>query len=111
MERTLGHQTPVRLDDIIHCNPWSKRRTYPKIIFGTNETRKRRIQSKQKEIKILQKKQYGWDTQSHRMESDPTMKNKRNKQIRTPHKRQNIEVFSRCQPILSKIHTEFFRKD
>ena len=38
-------------------------------------------------------------------------KNRRNKQIRTPHKPQNIEVFSRSHPILRRTHSESSRKD
>ena len=48
IDRTLGHQTPVWLDDIIIVTPGNQRTTHPKIISGINETRKRWIQSKQK---------------------------------------------------------------
>ena len=46
----------------------------------------------------------GWNQSQQR-------KNRCNKQIRTPYKPQKIEVFSRCHPILRKIHTESLRKD
>ena len=46
----------------------------------------------------------GWNQTQQR-------KNRRNKQIKTPHKPENIEVFSLGHPLLRKIHTESFQND
>ena len=37
-------------------------------------------------------------------------KNRRNQQIETPHKHQNIKILSRCHTIFRKVHTQPFRK-
>ena len=50
----------------------NKGTTYTKTRISFNETGKRRLQGQQKEVKILPKNWYGWDTPYHKMESDRT---------------------------------------
>ena len=55
-DRTLSHQTPVWVDHIIVVTRGIKRTTQPEIRNSPNKTIKRKLQSQQKEIKILQKR-------------------------------------------------------
>ena len=67
IDRTLGHLTPVWLDDIII------------VTRGTKEEHARKLYSvltklENEAYKASKKKQYGLDTQFHRIESDLTKK-------------------------------------
>ena len=67
IDRTLGHETPVWLDDVIVVTRGTKK-THPKIRISTHKTRKRRLQGEQENVKILLKRQSGWQTLLPRME-------------------------------------------
>ena len=68
-------------------------KTHPEVIFGTHQTRKRRIQSKQKEIEILTKRNNMALKQISQDGTRPNKKNRRNKQTRTPNQHQNPKPF------------------
>ena len=84
IDRTLGHQTPVWLEDVIIVI-WGTKEEQPRKLYSVlrkleNEGYKARKINQQ----FTKKKQYGSDKQSHRMESDP----KRKKQTQLePHMR------------------------
>ena len=75
IDRTLGHQTPVRQDDIIVVTRRTKeehtRKLYSVLTKLENEGYKA---SKNNHQNSTKKKRYGSDTQFHRTKSDPTKK-------------------------------------
>ena len=78
IDKTLGHQTPLWVDDIIVVFRGTKEEhTHPGIIFGTYPIGKQRVQSKQKEINILSERINMSRTHNFEMELDPTKKTRR----------------------------------
>ena len=74
IDRTLGHQTPVWLDDIIIVTRGTKKehtRKYHSVLSNLENEGNR---ASKKKSKCNKKKQYGSDTQYHKMASHQTKK-------------------------------------
>ena len=111
IDRTLGHQTQLWLDNIIIVTRGTKEE-HTRELYSLLETRKRRIQSKkEKNQNFTKKKQYGSDTQYHKTASDQTRKKQTLSINLTPHKHQNIKILSRCHTVFRKVHTQPLRKN
>ena len=91
-----------------HCrHPRNERGTHPKIICGTHQAGKRKIQSKQKEIKFLPKRHnMSWTHNFTRRSQTQQGKNTRKEQSRTPNQHQNPKVFPGGNLTLRKVHTQ-----
>ena len=92
-------------------NTQYKRATHTKTGISLNETRKRRIQSQQKEIKILPKRNNMVGTYHiTRRNQTEQRKNGRHQRIGTTNKHQNTQIISRCDTMFGKIHTKSIQK-
>ena len=94
IDRTLGHQTPVWLDDIIFVTRGTKETHTRKLHSVLTKLENEGYRARKKNQNSTKRKQYGLDTQYHKMESDRTKKSRRNGQIRTTNKHQNTKIFS-----------------
>ena len=88
------------------------RTTHTKTGIRLNETRKRRIQTQQKEFKILPKRNNMVGTHHiTRRNQTEQRKNGRHQQIGPTNKHQNTQIISRRDTIFRKIHTKPIQKN
>ena len=109
IERTLGHQTPVSLDDSII------------VTRGTKEEHTQKLNSvltklEDEGYRVSQKKLYQKETiwLRHTISQDgikPNTAKTRGKQARTKNKHQDTQVLPRSNTVFCKIHTEPVRKN
>ena len=106
IDRTLGHQTPVWLDDIIIVTPGTKKEhTRKQLTVLTkleNEVYKASKKQKfyQKETKWL----------GHTISQDGIRPNNEKFDAIKKLEHQNLEILPRCYPILCKLYTKALRK-
>ena len=74
IDRTLGHQIPVWLDDIIIATRGTKEQHTQKLESVLTKLENEGYQASKKNQNFTKEKQYGWDIPYHKTESDRTKK-------------------------------------
>ena len=106
IDRTLSHQTPVWLDDIIIVTRGTKEEHTRKLYSVLSKLENEGYRASKKKSKFYQKETV-W--LGHTISQDgirPNKKNGRNQQIETPHKHQNTKIIPWRDTIFRKIYTQ-----
>ena len=96
--RTLGHQTPVWLDDIVIVTRGTEEEHTRKLNSVLSELENEGYRASKKKSNFYQKKRCDSGTHYHKTASDQTKKRDTISKLE-PHKRQNTEIFPRCQTL------------
>ena len=94
IDRTLGHQTPVWLDDIIIVTCGTKEEHTRKLYLVFSKLENEEYRASKKKSKFYQKETIWHYTQYHKTASDQTRKNRRNQQIEPPQTSKLLYPFS-----------------
>ena len=70
IDRTLGHQVPVWLDDVIVVTRGTKEQHTQKLEWVLTKLENEGYKASKRSRNFIKKKRYGWDKPSHKTESD-----------------------------------------